>query len=82
MALEEIIIVAKNFYNTYTAISMIIVAGLGVFVFVKPKAAVKTLAGIAAFILLIYCFSMLGKSSSVGISNKNKMINQTVEKNK
>ena len=82
MELEGISIVVKNFYYTYTAVSLLIIAGLGAFIVMKPKAASKTLGGIAAFLLLIYCFSVLGKSSSIGMSNKDRMINQSIEKNK
>lgn len=81
METEEIIIVAKNFYYTYTAVSIIFMVGLVAFMFFKPKAAAKTLGAVAVFLLLIYWFSMLGKSSSVGMGNKDRMINQTIEKN-
>lgn len=80
--MEEAIIVAKNFYYTYTTVSIIIFVGLVAFVVFNPKAAAKTLGVVAAFFLLIYCFSVLGKSSSIGINNKDRMINQTIEKNK
>lgn len=82
MELEGVVIAAKNFYYTYTVVSIVICAGLLVFVFVKPKAAAKTLGALAAFLFVIYCFSMLGKSSSVGMGNKDRMINQTVGNNK
>lgn len=82
MELEGIIIAVKNFYYSYTAVSVIILAGLLGFIFFKPKAAAKTLGGLAAFLFVIYSFSMLGKSASVGMGNKDRMINQTVGKNK
>ena len=80
MSTEEIIIISKNFYYSYTYLSWAIVAGLLLFLYFKPKAALKTIGGLLAFVLLLYSFSMLGKSSSTGMSSKKEMINQTRDK--
>jgi len=73
MELEGSIIDARNFYYTYTTVSITIV---------KPKAAAKALGGLAVFIFVSYCHSMLGKSSSIGMGSKDRMINQTIGRNK
>jgi hypothetical protein len=80
MSTEEIIIISKNFYYSYTYLAWAIVAGLLLFVYFKPKATLKMIGGLLVFVFLIYSFSLLGKSSSTGMNSKKDMINQTRDK--
>ncbi|MCK4837374.1 MAG: hypothetical protein KAS94_01150 [Desulfobulbaceae bacterium] len=78
--MDNIVITCQNFYYTNTYLALAIVAGLALFVYFKPKAALKTLGAVLIFLLIIYFFSFLGKSSSIGMGNKKHMINHTLDK--
>ena len=80
MTLDHIVIIGKNFYYTNTYLALAIAAGLALFVCFKPKAALKTLGWLLIFILIVYSFSFLGKSSTTGMGSKKQMINQTRDK--
>ena len=80
MISTDLMILGKNFYYTYTYVAWAILAGLVLFLYFSPKAALKTFAVIAVSVLIIYFFSVLGKSSSTGMDNKKQMINQTVDR--
>ena len=82
MTSNELMILWKNFYYTYTYATWAILAGLVLFIYLSPKAALKTFAVIAVSVLIIYFFSILGKSSSTGMDSKKQMINQTVDRDR
>ena len=77
MTLDNILIIGKNFYYSHTYLALAIAAGLLLFIYLKPKAAFKTVGILLLFIGTIYFFSLLGKSSSTGMNSKKQMINQT-----
>ena len=81
MTLDNIIIIAKNFYYTSPYLALAIGAALLLFVLFKPKAALKTIGVLLILALLIYSFSFLGNSASTGMHSKKQMINQTVDRN-
>lgn len=78
--MDNIVIFGTNLYYSNTYLALAIIAGLALFVYFKPKAALKTLGAVLILILIIYCFSFLGNSSSTGIGSKKQMINQTRDK--
>lgn len=80
MTVDNIIIIGTNFYYTYTYLALAILAGLALFICFQPKAALKTLGTLLIFILIIYSFSILGKSSSTGMNSKKQMTTQTLDK--
>jgi hypothetical protein len=69
-----------NLYYSYTYVTWGIIAGLVLFLFFKPKAALKTIAGLATIFFIMYCATMLGNTSSTGMGSKKEMINQTRDK--
>jgi hypothetical protein len=80
MSLENLIIVTKNFYYSNTYLALAIGLGLALFFFFKPKEAFKTLGVVLIFLLIVYGFSILGKTSSLGMKHEKRMINQTVDR--
>lgn len=80
MGLDNLAVLAKNLYYGYPLLSLGAMISLAVFAFVRPKVAARAVALVLAFSLVIYCFSVLGKSSSTGLADKDRMINQTVRK--
>ena len=80
MTLDNIVIIGKDFYYSNTYLTLPIAAGLALFVYFQTKAALKTLGAVLIFILIVYSFSSLGKSSSSGMSSKKQMISQTLDK--
>jgi hypothetical protein len=80
MTLDDIIISGKNFYYSNTYLALAIVAGMALLLIFKPKAALKTIGAVLIFVLVIYAFSSLGKSSSTGLNSKKQMINQTLDR--
>jgi Na+/phosphate symporter len=80
MSLENLIIVTKNFYYSNTYLALAIGVGLALFFFFKPKEAFKTLGVVLIFLLIVYGFSILGKTSSLGMKHEKRMINQTVDR--
>jgi len=82
MSLDNLLVVCKNFYYLHTYVSLAIIAGLLLFLWFHTKATLKIIGAILIFVLVIYCFSILGKTSSSGMAKEKQMINQTVDRMK
>ena len=80
MTPEEMIRLAKNFYYSHTYVALALAAGSAAFLYFRPKAALKTFGAIFIFLLAIYSFSILGKSSDKAMRKEKEMVNQTVDK--
>jgi len=82
MSSQELLSIFRNFYYNHTYLALAIGVGLALFLYFNPKEALKILGGIVIFFLIIYGFSVLGKTSSSGLNNEKRMINQTVNRTK
>lgn len=57
-------------------ISMGVVAGLGILIYLKPKEILKVLAIFAGILIVIYLLNFLSAATKTGYIEKEKMINK------
>ena len=82
MSMQDLISITRNFCYNHNYLALAIGVGLILILYHNPKDTLKILGGIVIFFLIIYGFSILGKTSSTGLNNEKQMINQTVNRMK
>lgn len=80
MTLEELINIARNFYYLHPFIALLIAVVLVLFIYHSPKETLQILGAVALFFLVVYGFSILGKTSSYGVNKEKQMVKQTVNR--
>lgn len=82
MDLHNAVIFCNNFYHNHPVAAMAIVAVLLLGLIFRTMDLLKIFGFIMVLVLMIYLFSLLGKSAGTGMDSKKQMINQTVTKMK
>lgn len=79
MDLDSLVRTAVHYFHQYTVVSLVFLAALAVFVFIKPKQAFKAAVFALVIGVMFYVISLVNDSMFSGVQQKDKMIKRSTD---